>query len=621
MSDRPCRRVAVVVALLATLGAWTVAQQATGVGDETPAPRPGNILVLLADDLGVDMLGVYGEGSDLPPTPNLDALARGGVLFRNAWASPVCSPSRAVLQTGRHAFRSGVGFGIPYHRAYSLPLDEVTLAELLRGDSRQTWSTAAFGKWHLASVHPDDDQGGRLAPNRQGYQHYAGVLGGAPRDYFAWASTVNGRGGVVREYATTHHVDNALAWIDRAREPWLVYLAFNAPHAPFHAPPPELHTQDLSAAAAPGVDPRPYYKAQVEALDTEIGRLLRGLGDARQRTHVLFMGDNGTPGPVLMPPFSADRGKSTLYESGVRVPFLVSGPAVVAPGRESAALTGLVDVFATVAELAGVDPLAVLPPGRALDSRSLVPVLSAADAAAPREVLMTETFSPMGREGGRVGRDGDAEPVYQLDAGHGGPGSARLEVCGEALYVGNRAEVRLSGAPAGAVVTLRVAPVAAPDDEPGGAQVRGALPMPGLVDLDPIRPATQARADEHGELRVALDIMALYLLLAYEPRAHGLAMQAVVDDPRQESGRDLSNIVRLELPGWNVKAIRDARYKLIHVATGGADEFYDLLDDPLEQRDLMGRLTPAQQRAHDRLLAEVTRELDVARPGPAELRR
>src|SRR5262250_13674 len=123
-----------------------------------PQSPPENILIIIADDMGVDMLSKYGLGTNLPSTPNIDALADAGVVFRSAYANPVCMPTRASLQSGRHGFRTGVltnGF------ASALPSSEATLAEVLPS----SYATAMFGKWHLG------DNLGNPSALAQGYDH------------------------------------------------------------------------------------------------------------------------------------------------------------------------------------------------------------------------------------------------------------------------------------------------------------------------------------------------------------------------------------------------------------------------------------------------------------------
>jgi arylsulfatase A-like enzyme len=358
-----------------------------------------NVLILLADDIGIDQLASYGLGADLPATPNLDALAAGGVLFRNAYSSPVCSPTRAQILTGRHPFRTGIGHIVGptmvSPELFQLPLDELTLPEMLDQGTGNLYAHAAIGKWHLY-----DGLGFESAPNAAGFAHFAGTpanLGFDSTGYYNWIKVVDGTFFVVLDdYATTDQVDEALAFLQTAPEPWFCYVAFSSAHFPYHAPPAALHTQDLSGAGDPATNPRPYYKAMVEALDTEIGRLLVGIAPALPRTNIFFACDNGTPFEVTVPPFDPDHAKATLYEGGCHVPLIASGPAVDVPGSECEALVVLTDLFATAAEIASVDLAAVEPAGTLLDSVSLMPYLHAPSTKSLRDTAFAQTFAPLG---------------------------------------------------------------------------------------------------------------------------------------------------------------------------------------------------------------------------------
>jgi arylsulfatase A-like enzyme len=354
-----------------------------------------NVLVIVADDLGVDMVERYGEGPDPAKTPTIDSLAANGVLFRNAWANPVCSPTRAHLQTGRYGFRTGLGVVVGKF-GWGLQLGEQTLPEALAQDTTLDYSTAFIGKWHLSSL----NTGWIHGPLLQGYDHFVGTTGNFkhPQDYFTWDKVDNGSVSVCTEYATTNTVDEALAWIATAQEPWMCFVAFNAPHAPFHAPPANLHTQIL-----PNVDPRyfprPFYKAMIEALDTEMERMLHGMSDKLPRTNVIFIGDNGTPQECSLAPFVGEHAKLTPYEGGVNVPLIVSGPAVRQPGREVTHLVGAVDVFDTVLELVGAHGLVVTPASIARDSVSFASYLGDPSAPRRRRFIYADHFNPNGPPG------------------------------------------------------------------------------------------------------------------------------------------------------------------------------------------------------------------------------
>ncbi|HXJ58237.1 MAG TPA: sulfatase-like hydrolase/transferase, partial [Verrucomicrobiae bacterium] len=168
--------------------------------------------------------------------------------------------------------------------------------------------------------------------------------------------------------------------------------AFNAPHEPFHKPPNYLHSYEALPTGQAYVDqhPRPYFEAMTEAMDTELGRLLSHID--RSNTVVIFIGDNGTPGAVVQPPFSSARAKATLYEGGIRVPLIISGPVVTNPRRENTNLVHTMDLFATILELAGANLQEALPTNLLSDSHSLLPILTNG-LDAPRDWVMSEQFS------------------------------------------------------------------------------------------------------------------------------------------------------------------------------------------------------------------------------------
>ncbi len=337
-----------------------------------------NILLVVGDDMGVDMVSCYGEGAAPPCTPNIDALAARGLLFRNAWTNPQCSPTRAQLLTGRHGFRTGIGEPVRKNNL-GLRLTEWTLPEMLG-----PYTSSATGKWHLAGW-----QQGKNHPRNSGFGYHAGSMGNL-LDYFTWQKVINGSEFTSTTYATTDCADEAIAAALAMPEPWLLYAAFQAPHTPRHIPPKGLCACGGSGfcQSADGTSTRPeLVKAMVESLDTEIGRLLQAIQGLLPNTLVVFMGDNGTGGPATEPPFDSTRAKGTLYEGGINVPLIIAGAGTVT--GECAALVNSTDLFATCAELAGV-------PSLAEDSVSMVPYLQGTDRAQRRHVY-AEFFSPNGQ--------------------------------------------------------------------------------------------------------------------------------------------------------------------------------------------------------------------------------
>ncbi|MCA8954172.1 MAG: sulfatase-like hydrolase/transferase [Planctomycetes bacterium] len=347
------------------------------------APAQTNTLLIIADDVGIDAVGCYGLGSSPPPTPNIDALAARGVRFSNAQTCPVCSPTRACVMTGRHAFRTGVGRPLTTGSP-GLDPGEVLLPEVL---APAGIATALIGKWHLG------DDLGPLTPTAEGFGLFTGTIAGAINDYSHWPKVENGVVAFETNYATTDEVDEALAFITTATEPWCVVLSFHSAHTPMHAPPAGLHTQNL-LGLDPAITPVPFFKAMIEAMDTEIGRLLATIPtQTLDATNVVFLGDNGTEDIVTEAPFDPTHGKTTVYDGGVHVPLIIAGPAVAGSPRVETHLAHSVDLFTTLAELQGVDAGAALPAGVALDGVSLVPLLQAAGQPAVRRYAYAEKFS------------------------------------------------------------------------------------------------------------------------------------------------------------------------------------------------------------------------------------
>jgi arylsulfatase A-like enzyme len=331
-----------------------------------------NFLVVILDDVGVDKIAAYDRARDPARTPNIDALARSGVLFRNAWANPSCSPSRASALTGRRPELTGLGAALP--RGVGLSSEENSLAKMLR---RRGYATAAIGKWHMGKA-PNN-------PLALGFDTHRGTRNNiGPDGYQKWRKVIDGVDqGWQTSYATTDAADDAIAWIEAQQSPWFVWLGFHAVHRPLHVPPARLHSYGFLKGSGAVT----HYKAILEALDAELGRVLVAAGPD---TTIIIMADNGTYPIAVEPPFDPDHGKGTTYEGSLNVPLIVAGPGVADENRgtESNALVHVCDIFATVAELANSD-------ASAEDSVSFVPQLI--DANAPgRTWLYTSGFRPNG---------------------------------------------------------------------------------------------------------------------------------------------------------------------------------------------------------------------------------
>jgi len=344
----------------------------------TAARAQRNVVLIIADDLGTDYLGFYEDHQDTAPVPNIRKLLSRGVRFTNAWSNPVCSATRAGMLTGQYSFRTGVG-GIVggVGGSGTLNVNELTIPRLLHTFNPGGIAKANIGKWHL---HQPTPMSNLMNPLTMGYDHFSGIFIGALPSYYNWTKITNGVSVPVTNYATTETVNDAISWVAaQAPKPFFLWLAVNAPHAPYHLPPAGLHSYTNLSGTQQDImqNPKSYFKASLEALDHEIGRLLDSLEANNQldSTDIIFVGDNGNTIQTAQIA-NTDRAKGTIYQYGIHVPFVISGPSVVAPGRVSDALVNTADLFATVLELFGyADWQAQIPANKPVDSRSILPVL------------------------------------------------------------------------------------------------------------------------------------------------------------------------------------------------------------------------------------------------------
>ena len=344
-----------------------------------------NVLLIIVDDWGIDSSPVDNPGAARNASmPNLQFLADNGLRFTNAYAQPVCSPTRATAITGRYAFRHGVGSPT----GAALPADELALPEAFAA-AGSPYALGSFGKWHLG--------GGAGGPaSLGGWSEFAGILQGGVPDYWDWNKTINGTTNAVTDtYTTSDQVDDAVTFITaQGTDPWFCWLAFNAPHTPFHEPDASLLPSNPTGSAN-----RDLYEKALEAMDTEIGRLLQSVD--LDKTNVLLIGDNGTPGQVVQAPFVQGRAKGSLYEGGVHVPFVAMGPDVLASGTNDSPVH-CVDLFSTILALAGIDPATVIT--NPIDAQNLLPNFCGAETD---NYLVMETFGNGINNPGRAIRGGD----------------------------------------------------------------------------------------------------------------------------------------------------------------------------------------------------------------------
>ena len=325
---------------------FTCSKDEPGQPDPTSSTAP-NILLIIADDMGKDATAGFSEGNDKPNTPNINGLKSSGITFNNCWVYPTCSPTRASIITGKYGLRTGVKWAND-----ALDNSETILHEYISEQTNGEYTTALIGKWHLSGGNGATP----INPETLGMDYYAGLIGGGVQNYYQWELTEDGSRTTQANYITEKFTDLSIDWINAQEKPWFLWLAYNAPHTPFHVPPAEMHAQGELFEYTQGMNALPYYLAAIEAMDYQIGRLLERIPESvLENTVILFLGDNGTPNQVAQSPYSNTTAKGTLYQGGINTPLFVSGSGVNRVGEEDDNLITSTDLFATIAEIAGVD--------------------------------------------------------------------------------------------------------------------------------------------------------------------------------------------------------------------------------------------------------------------------
>ena len=364
-----------------------------------------NVVLIIADDLGKDFCDIYPDhGANTVHLTNVRRLLNRGVIFNNAWSNPLCSPTRAGILTGRYSFRTGVGDVVDGPNP-KLNINENIIPKVLNIYSPNGISKACIGKWHVTTGGPV----GYNYPNTMGFDHFEGSLTGALGQpgqlaigYNNWTKITNGVSSTCTNYATTENVNNAIAYLNSqpSTKPFYLQLAFNAPHTPYHLPPMNLIAPTTLSGIQSDItaNPVPYFQAMVEAMDTEIGRFFDYLISVGKwdTTDIIFIGDNGDDPLVAQ----TSPSKGSLYQGGVTVPFIISGPDVVNPNRISDAMVNTADIFATVLEMFGDTNWQSQIPNTTVDSRSLMPILQNT-ATTTRPWAFSEVFrtTPLASDG------------------------------------------------------------------------------------------------------------------------------------------------------------------------------------------------------------------------------
>jgi arylsulfatase A-like enzyme len=383
------------------------------------APRP-NVLFILADDLGYADLSCYGRPDY--QTPNLDRLARQGVLFTNAYsASPVCTPTRCAFVTGRYPARTSVGLHEPMQwrkdlgekvAEAGLAPDHPTVASLLKGGG---YDTALVGKWHLGYLP-------QFGPNRHGFDEFFGILSGAA-DFFTHKDAhgdpdlFEGEVPVERAgYITDLLTDRAVEFVSRKRNrPFYLSLHYTAPHWPWEGP-ADGHVSATLGRGFGGFTAGgslKTYAAMMKSLDDGIGEVLRALGAAgRDRdTLVIFTSDNGGERFSYNWPFAGQKGD--LREGGIRVPAIVRWPGVAPANVRNEQVVVTMDWTATILAAAGAGPDRSYP----LDGQDLSPSLRAAGAPRDRTLFWRHGDQDAVRSGRwKYLKVAGSEYLFDLDA-------------------------------------------------------------------------------------------------------------------------------------------------------------------------------------------------------------
>lgn len=315
-----------------------------------------NILLIIADDMGIDATPGFGINSDLPMTPTLDSFRNKGISYTNCWAAPQCSPTRAAIMSGKYGIKTGV-----MRPPLILDTSHTSLFTKIKEQSSSDYSMALIGKWHIGG----NDTNNYSHPKDSGVPYYEGLFTSQVDDYYSWTK-VNSDGveEQVNEYVTTHLTNSAISWIDNQTKPWFLWLAHVAPHAPFQIPPEGTYTTKPT-------NTRTTYLSMIENMDYEINRLISSMDDETlNNTVIIFIGDNGTPAQANSY-WPRGHAKSSIYEGGIRVPMIITGKSVERVNEVEASLVQATDLHATILELAGVKLL-----GGTENSYSLKPSLS-----------------------------------------------------------------------------------------------------------------------------------------------------------------------------------------------------------------------------------------------------
>jgi arylsulfatase A-like enzyme len=392
-------------------GAGLGAALAPGVlrAADTPAGRRPNVVLIISDDMGYADMPGYGKDMEIP-MPQMDRLRRGGVTLTDAYVSgPICVPSRMGIVTGRHQARWGVYTNVYGGAPFDRFQQEKTIAEYFRDAG---YATALIGKWHLSGNGNIAAMPPEHRPDARGFDEIEIIPGGmsgyvdGPRLYHK-----GGTFSAAPEYLTDHFGKRAVDFIVRSKkDPFFLYLAFNAVHAPLHAPDEDVeaaggldgydrsrYVPDLKVGNREPKMDRRVYGAMMRALDRNIGRVLDALDAAgvADDTLIFFVNDNGGPSltsavhsynQASNAPYRG--GKFDCLEGGVRVPMAIRWPGRVPADKAFSGLSSAMDILPTALMACGI----ARPEDRPLDGVNLLPFLDGSRAGDPHESLCWQIY-------------------------------------------------------------------------------------------------------------------------------------------------------------------------------------------------------------------------------------
>jgi arylsulfatase A-like enzyme len=333
-----------------------------------PVEQKPNVVIILADDQG-NADASYQRTPAIVSTPAIDKLASDGVVFTDAYASAyVCAPTRAGLLTGRYQQR--FGFYTAGDSRQGMPKEEITMADVLK---KEGYTTGVFGKWHLGLTEP-------FYPTSRGFDEFYGFLGHGAHDYFDLTckdnpdgfhqciyrndKTINDTG-----YLTDNLGREACSFIEKnakAKKPFFCYLPFNAVHFPLQAPEEDIKKFNT------GSKNRDIYLAMLYRMDLAIGKVIETLKNegVYENTIIVYFSDNGGAKKVEANNLPLRDFKQSVYEGGLRVPFVISWPEKFKPSVCNEPVISL-DIMPTICAALGID----LPKDRIYDGKNILPAI------------------------------------------------------------------------------------------------------------------------------------------------------------------------------------------------------------------------------------------------------